>query len=98
MQLGFVSLSSSLTASGTLNMMKLGSGIGWTDDGWTTDVVRMDKRECQNSYVDLKFVLLRLLIHHKLSQTVMKRVILLHKEGLVDFQMNTNVLQQRDTP
>ena len=46
----------------------------------------------------LKFLLLRLGVPYELCHTVMKRVILMHIEGLVDFQMNTNVLQQRDTP
>ena len=35
---------------------------------------------------------------YELCHILIKRVISLHKEGLVDFQMNTNVLQQRDTP
>ena len=46
----------------------------------------------------LKLVLLRLSMPYELCHILIKRVISLHKEGLVDFQVNSNVLQQWDTP
>ena len=42
-------------ASGTLNMIKIGSGTGRDADADADadDAVRTDRRECRNSYVDL---------------------------------------------